>query len=137
VTGARVARLDAVPEPGICIKLGRMLRRIVLEGLPRDLRVALIATGGLSHEPGGPRYFTMDAAFDEWFLKLMEESDPERVVREATIERMNESGGGGTTELLAWMVAMAAAGGAKSRKVFYVTSKEMRCGIGASIWNIH
>jgi hypothetical protein len=106
----------------------------VREVLPADLRVGLIATGGLSHEPGGPRYFTLDPAFDRWFLDLMEESDETRVVREATVERMNAAGGGGTTELLAWMVAMAAAGGTRGRATFYVGSKEMRCGIGAAVW---
>lgn len=123
-----------MPEPATCIRLGQALRDTVLNDLPDDLRVGMIATGGLSHEPGGPRYFTMDPTFDNWFLDLMAESDPERVIAEATIEKMNEAGGGGTTELLAWMVAMAAAGGAPSEKVFYVASSEMRCGIGASRW---
>jgi protocatechuate 4,5-dioxygenase beta chain len=123
-----------VPEPAECIRFGRELRRIVREVLPPGLRVGLMGTGGLSHEPGGPRYFTMDPKFDRWFLELMEESDPDRVVREATIERMNDAGGGGTTELLAWMVAMAAAGGTPARTVFYVASQEMRCGIGGSVW---
>ncbi|MDE0921206.1 MAG: hypothetical protein OSA08_14090 [Arenicellales bacterium] len=125
-----------MPAPLTCINFGRTLRDIVQNDLPKDLRVGLIATGGLSHEPGGARYFTMDSTFDQWFLDLMEESDPDRVLKEATIERMEDAGGGGTTELLAWMVVMAAANGAKSRKVFYVGSDEMRCGIGASIWNI-
>lgn len=125
-----------MPTPDTCLRFGRKLREIVLNQLPEGMRVSLIATGGLSHEPGGPRYFTMDSEFDEWFLHLMEESDAERVAREATIPRMEQAGGGGTTELLAWMVAMAAAGGAKSRKVFYVSSNEMRCGVGATIWQI-
>lgn len=123
-------------SPEQCIQFGRVLRKIVTEDLPADLRVGLMATGGLSHEPGGPRYFTMDPEFDRWFLDLMAESDEARVIKEATIERMNAAGGGGTTELLAWMVAMAAAGGAKSRSTFYVASKEMRCGIGASVWDV-
>jgi aromatic ring-opening dioxygenase catalytic subunit (LigB family) len=123
-----------VPTPEACVHFGKVLRRIVHEVLPADLRVGLIATGGLSHEPGGPRYFTLDPAFDRWFLDLMEESDETRVVREATVERMNAAGGGGTTELLAWMVAMAAAGGTRGRATFYVGSKEMRCGIGAAVW---
>ena len=122
------------PEPADCIAFGREMRRIVREELPEDLRVGLMATGGLSHEPGGPRYFTMDPTFDNWFLDLMEEGDAERVMREATIERMNDAGGGGTTELLAWMVALAAAGETSGRKAFYVASNEMRCGIGASVW---
>lgn len=123
-----------VPTPEECVAFGRTLRRIVREELPADLRVALIATGGLSHEPGGPRYFTMDDTFDRWFLDLISESDADRICREATVERMNEAGGGGTTELLAWMVAMAAAGGAKGRPTFYVPSAEMRCGVGAAVW---
>lgn len=122
------------PSPQECVAFGRVLRTIVREHLPDGMRVGLMATGGLSHEPGGPRYFTMDPTFDNWFLDLMTESDADRVVREATIERMNEAGGGGTTELLAWMVAMAAAGGTPGRKVFYVASDEMRCGIGATVW---
>lgn len=123
-----------VPEPAECIRFGKALRRIVRDELPADLRVGLIATGGLSHEPGGPRYFIMDENFDRWFLDVIEESDEARVLRELTIDRMNEAGGGGTTELLAWMVAMAAAGGARGRSTFYVASNEMRCGIGATIW---
>jgi protocatechuate 4,5-dioxygenase beta chain len=122
------------PEPEDCIAFGRELRRIVRDVLPEDLRVGLIATGGLSHEPGGPRYFTMDPTFDNWFLDLMEEGNADRVVKEATIERMNAAGGGGTTELLAWMVALAAAGETSGKKAFYVSSNEMRCGIGASVW---
>lgn len=123
-----------MPSPAECIAFGRVLRHIVRDMLPDGLRVGLMATGGLSHEPGGPRYFTMDSQFDRWFLELMEESDADRVAREATVERMNAAGGGGTTELLAWMVAMAAAGGAPGQTVFYVASKEMRCGIGATVW---
>jgi hypothetical protein len=108
-----------VPTPEDCVHFGKVLRRVVRELLPATMRVALIGTGGLSHEPGGPRYFTLDENFDRWFLDLMAESDEGRVVKEATVERMNEAGGGGTTELLAWMVAMAAAGGAPGRSTFY------------------
>lgn len=123
-----------MPTPEECVAFGKTLRRVVREALPADLRVALIATGGLSHEPGGPRYFTLDADFDRWFLDLMAESDEARVLREATVERMEAAGGGGTTELLAWMVAMAAAGGSGGETVFYVGSREMRCGLGATVW---
>ena len=122
------------PDPAECIRFGKALRRIVREDLPAGLRVGLMATGGLSHEPGGPRYFIMDETFDRWFLDMMEESDEAHVLRDLTIERMNEAGGGGTTELLAWMVAMAAAGGTRGRSTFYVASREMRCGIGATVW---
>lgn len=123
-----------MPEPELCVAFGREIRRIVRDVLPEGLRVGLIATGGLSHEPGGPRYFVMDTTFDNWFLDLMEEGNVEKVVAEATIPRMNDAGGGGTTELLAWMVALGASGGTSGKRQFYVASNEMRCGIGASVW---
>lgn len=124
-----------VPTPEECIRAGRVIAQAIKDDLPDDLRVAIFATGGLSHEPGGPRYFTLDADFDRWFMALLEEGDLDKVCREATVERMNEAGGGGTTELLAWMVAMAAAGGTAARSIFYVPSAEMRCGIGGSVWS--
>lgn len=127
-----------VPTPEESVRAGYVIAEAIKNDLSAGLRVAVFATGGLSHEPGGPRYFTLDEDFDRWFMALLEEGDLEKVCREATVERMNEAGGGGTTELLAWMVAMAAAGGTPARSVFYVGSAEMRCGIGGSVWdNIH
>ncbi|MBT3699902.1 MAG: hypothetical protein HOE62_01635 [Alphaproteobacteria bacterium] len=124
-----------VPSPEESVRAGQVIAQSIKNDLPDELRVAIIATGGLSHEPGGPRYFTLDENFDRWFMDLLAEGDLDKVVREATIEKMNEAGGGGTTELLAWMVAMAAAGGTSARSVFYVGSSEMRCGIGGSVWD--
>ena len=123
-----------VPTPEESVRAGRVIADCVKSDLPDGLRVAIMGTGGLSHEPGGPRYFTLDEKFDRWFMDLLGNGDLDRVCREATVERMNEAGGGGTTELLAWMVAMAAAGGTPAKSVFYVPSAEMRCGIGGSIW---
>ncbi|MEQ8787243.1 MAG: hypothetical protein RIC55_13140 [Pirellulaceae bacterium] len=124
-----------VPTPEESVHAGRVIAETLRRDLPDDLRVAFIGTGGLSHEPGGPRYFTLDEDFDRWFMALLEEGDLDKVCREATVERMNAAGGGGTTELLAWMVAMAVAGGTPARSVFYVGSAEMRCGIGGSVWD--
>jgi aromatic ring-opening dioxygenase catalytic subunit (LigB family) len=123
-----------VPTPEESVKAGQVIAECVRNDLPADLRVAIMGTGGLSHEPGGPRYFTLDEEFDRWFMALLENGDLDQVCREATVERMNEAGGGGTTELLSWMVAMAAAGGTPAKSIFYVPSAEMRCGIGGSIW---
>lgn len=123
-----------VPTPEESVRAGKVIANCLKNDLPTGLRVAVMGTGGLSHEPGGPRYFTMDEEFDAWFMELLEEGDLDKVCREATVDRMNAAGGGGTTELLAWMVAMAAAGGTRARSVFYVGSPEMRCGIGGSVW---
>jgi protocatechuate 4,5-dioxygenase beta chain len=58
------------------------------------------------------------------------------VLREATVERMMAAGDGGTTELLAWIAALGAAGGRPARTVCYEPSKALRCGMGAVVWDI-
>jgi len=101
-----------------------------------DIQVAIVATGGLSHDPGGPKYFAVDEAFDRWFLGLLATGDSERVLREVTIERMMAAGDGGTVELLAWLVAMGAAGERRARTEFYVPSVPLRCGMVGVDWQV-
>jgi protocatechuate 4,5-dioxygenase beta chain len=124
-----------LPGPQRCYEVGQAIARIVDEALP-NLRVAVMATGGLSHDPGGPKYFEVDEAFDRWFLALLETGDPERVLREVTVERMMAAGDGGTTELLSWIAALGAAGGKAARTVCYEPSRALRCGMGAVVWDV-
>src|SRR5262249_16657531 len=58
------------PTPERAYHVGAMLREIV-RAYPGRERVAVLATGGLSHEPGGPRYFWVDEEFDRRFLDLL------------------------------------------------------------------
>ena len=58
--------------------------REVLLSYPGDERILLIGSGGLSHEPGGPRYFFIDDEFDQWFLDLMAEGDHEKIISHVT-----------------------------------------------------
>jgi protocatechuate 4,5-dioxygenase beta chain len=123
-----------LPAPVRCHAFGQVLAEVV-RGWPGTLRVAIMATGGLSHDPGGDRYFDVDERFDRWFLELLGSGDAGRVLREATIERMIAAGDGGTVELLAWLVAMGAAGRRAARTDFYVPSIALRCGMGGVNWN--
>src|SRR5690606_20051097 len=77
------------PLPSVerCLQVGEQIARIV-QAFPSDERVVLMATGGLSHDPGGPDYFTVHAEFDRWFMDLMESGDLERVRREVTFEKL-------------------------------------------------
>ena len=125
-----------IPGPERSYRAGQAIVRAIEEDLPDDLRVALIGTGGLSHEPGGERYFQVDETFDRWFLDLLGTGDVERILAEATIERMEAAGGGGTAELMAWLVVMAGARNKRADTVFYVPAVEMRCGIGAVTWDV-
>ena len=85
-----------IPSSERAYRLGEVLREIVTTRWPADVRVAVVATGGLSHEPGGPRYLQVDEAFDRWFLERLAEGDHRRIIRECTVDRMEAAGSGGT-----------------------------------------
>ncbi len=122
------------PSPELCYEVGGVLRRIIEERRPADERVAIVATGGLSHEPGGPRYFQVDEQWDRWFLDLLAEGSPERVLREVTLEKLEEGGAGGTSELLAWIVALGAVGRRPATVLAYEPVVQWRCGMGVVAW---
>src|SRR5262245_13209598 len=82
-----------IPTPERAYHVGSVLRDVI-RAYPEDLRVAVLGTGGLSHEPGGPRYFWVDEAFDRWFLELLVAGDHGALLRECTLERMEEAGSG-------------------------------------------
>jgi aromatic ring-opening dioxygenase catalytic subunit (LigB family) len=122
-----------IPGPERAYQVGTLVRAIV-RAYPAPLRVAVIATGGLSHEPGGPRYFWVDEEFDRWFLDLLKLGDHQRLLRECTLERMEEAGSGGTAELLAWIVAMAFTRG-PADVLAYMPAVAWRSGTGMVAWN--
>ena len=41
-------------------RTGKWFAEVFDKFLPEDTRVAFLATGGMSHEPGGPKYFVID-----------------------------------------------------------------------------
>lgn len=121
-----------IPTPQRAYEVGTTLREMV-HSYPGPLRVAVLATGGLSHEPGGPRYFWVDEEFDRWFLDLLGKGDHETLVRECTLERMEAAGSGGTAELLAWIVALAFTTG-PAEVLAYMPAIAWRSGTGMVVW---
>lgn len=122
-----------IPTPERAYQVGAVLRDM-LRAWPGKERIALLATGGLSHEPGGPRYFFVDEDFDRWFLDLLAKGDHETILREVTLERMEEAGSGGTAELLAWILVMAFTSG-PADVLAYMPAVAWRTGTGMVVWN--
>jgi aromatic ring-opening dioxygenase catalytic subunit (LigB family) len=121
-----------IPTPARAYQVGTTLREMLL-AYPGSERVAVIATGGLSHEPGGPRYFSVDEAFDRWFLDLLKHGDHAALLRECTLERMEDAGSGGTAELLAWVLALAFTRG-PAEVLAYMPAVAWRSGTGMVVW---
>jgi protocatechuate 4,5-dioxygenase beta chain len=121
-----------IPTPERAYQVGAIVRDMVRAyGGPE--RVAVIATGGLSHEPGGPRYFWVDEEFDRWFLDMLKKGDHEALLRECTLERMEDAGSGGTAELLAWFAALAFTTG-PAEVLAYMPAIAWRSGTGMVVW---
>lgn len=125
-----------LPKERACYGFGRRLGELIRRELPAGLRVGLLGSGGLSHEPGGPRYLEIDEKFDRWWLDLLTDGDHERVLGEATFERMEAAGAGGTSELLSWQVVMGAIGERPCTPLCYVCVPQWRCGVGAVRWEL-
>ncbi|HTX25196.1 MAG TPA: gallate dioxygenase [Steroidobacteraceae bacterium] len=102
-----------IPSALRCFKLGRSLRKAI-ESYPEDLRVAIVGTGGLSHQVHGERSGFNNTSWDMEFLDLLEK-DPEKLTR-ITIAQYAERGGFEGSEVIMWLI-MRGALSAKVRKL--------------------
>ncbi len=124
------------PDTQRCYAVGKALRDFIEQDLPAGMRVALFGSGGLSHEPGGVKYYKIDEDFDRTFLDLCVKGDHGALLREITVERMEAAGTGGTAELLSWFPVMAAIGERPGRSFGYTGWPSFRCGVGGVIWDL-
>lgn len=125
-----------IPDQHRCYAVGQALGDLIRKDLPADMRVALLGSGGLSHEPGGARYYFIDEEFDNLWLDLCASGNHQRLLEEMSIERMDQSGAGGTAELLAWFVVMGATGAIPGDNLGYVVHRDFKCGVGGVIWDV-
>lgn len=122
------------PSPRTFLALGRLIADAVVK-YPQNLRVAVVATGGLSHDPYGPRWGLVDESFDRRFLALLEAGRTSELLEEFTLERILEPGTGGTPETLNWFVALGAAGsGTPAEILCYEAIPEWSTGMGYVNW---
>src|SRR5215467_8767954 len=94
-----------IPSARRCYKLGQSLRRAI-ESYPEDLKVALVATGGLSHQVHGERSGFNNTPWDMQFLELLE-NDPLRLT-DVTIAEYARLGGFEGAEVIMWLVMRGA-----------------------------
>ena len=94
-----------IPTARRCYRIGQSLRRAI-ESYPEDLKVVLVATGGLSHQVHGERCGFNNVEWDKRFLELIEK-DPERLA-EMTHAEFAISGGLEGAEVIMWLVVRGA-----------------------------
>jgi gallate dioxygenase len=101
------------PTARRCFKLGAALRRAI-ESYPKDIKVAIVGTGGLSHQVHGERAGFNNETWDADFLDLIE-NDPERIAQ-LTQAELATLGGMEGAEVVMWLI-MRGALSANVRKV--------------------
>jgi gallate dioxygenase len=94
-----------IPTARRCYRLGKALRKAI-ESYPEDLSVAIVATGGLSHQVHGERCGFNNTAWDMQFLDLLE-NDPETLT-EVTHAELVERGGMESAEIVMWLIMRGA-----------------------------
>jgi protocatechuate 4,5-dioxygenase beta chain len=97
-----------LPTPARCFKLGQAIGRAI-EAYPKDIKVLMLGTGGLSHQLDGTRAGFINKEFDLLCLdKIVHE--PETLTR-YTIPQLVENAGSQGVEFLNWLVMRGALGG--------------------------
>ncbi len=94
-----------VPSAKRCYKLGKSLRKAI-QSFPEELNVAIVATGGLSHQVHGERCGFVNEEWDEEFLGLLE-NDPEKLT-EMRLAEYAERGGMEGAEVIMWLIMRGA-----------------------------
>ena len=94
-----------IPSAKRMWKLGKALRRAI-ESYPEDLNVAIMATGGLSHQVHGERAGVLNEAWDAEFLELLE-TQPQTLV-DMRLAEYAAKGGMEGAEVIMWLIMRGA-----------------------------
>jgi gallate dioxygenase len=122
--------LFPIPTAKRCYKLGQALRRAI-ESFPEDLKVVIVATGGLSHQVHGERAGFNNTVWDNQFLDLIEK-DPVKLT-ELTHADYARLGGLEGAEVIMWLI-MRGALSANVKKVHQTYYLPTMTGLATAIY---
>jgi Catalytic LigB subunit of aromatic ring-opening dioxygenase len=122
---------DPMPSFGRCLDWGRLIAKAIAL-YPDKVRVAVLASGGLSHSIGEPTMGEVDEELDRDCLRLLSEA-PDAQLARSLEERLCHAGNGGH-EIRNWVVAHAAAGSHGFDAFAYAALPEVFVGCGFAEW---
>jgi 2,3-dihydroxyphenylpropionate 1,2-dioxygenase len=102
-----------LPTPKRCAALGRAIAQVISG---RKERVALVASGGMSHFPGTRKYLTPEFDFDRWLVSQFESGNTDALLK-MTATQLDEVG---NTEMLNWAVMFGAIGSQAGELIEYI-----------------
>ncbi len=121
-----------LPSVARCLQWGTLLRKSI-ETYAEPLKVAVLATGGLSHSIGERTMGAIDEKLDRECIRLFSSSE-EKLLK--FLEKKLPAAGNGTEEIRNWLVAHGAAGGRGFELVDYLPVPTVLVGCGFASWAI-
>lgn len=118
-----------MPSAARCYALGQALRDIFAN---RPERIALYGSGGLSHDPRGPRAGWVDEPLDCWVLERIERGEGTQLKSLFTTDSATLRSG--TGEIRNWIAVAGAYDGVKGTIVDYIPSRHAVTGLGFAYW---
>jgi aromatic ring-opening dioxygenase catalytic subunit (LigB family) len=117
----------AFPQPtsARCFAFGKIIGDVARRS-PK--RIGIVATGGMSHDPGERNHGTIDSAFDQRFLAAMSSGDNATLTAMSTADFT--AAGAGAFELLSWIALRGALGTATGRVLGYEAVTAWATGVG-------
>jgi aromatic ring-opening dioxygenase catalytic subunit (LigB family) len=104
--------LPPLPAPKRCAALGREIANVIASC---SERVAIIASGGMSHYPGTWKYPQPEFEFDRWVIQELEKGNTDAVL-DLTPAQLDAAG---NTELLPWAALLGVIGNAPGELAQY------------------
>ncbi|HEX5608090.1 MAG TPA: hypothetical protein VFY96_16305, partial [Candidatus Binatia bacterium] len=104
-----------MPAPSRCFAFGQCIGKFLHK---TPLRIAVIATGGLSHWPGEAKHGKINITFDQQFLENLVNGDSAKLTAYSHEEIYREAGSGGH-EIRTWIALAGAVQGWKAERVAY------------------
>jgi protocatechuate 4,5-dioxygenase beta chain len=124
------AYFPPMPSARRCFELGRSIAQ-ALKGRPE--KVAIMASGGLSHDPRGPRAGWIDEPLDRWVLRRLETGDGEALCH--LFEFDSDTLRSGTGEIRSWIVVAGAFSNVPATIVDYIPAHHAVTGLGFAYWS--
>ena len=122
-----------MPSLARCLAWGRLVAAAI-RSFPEPCRIALLASGGLSHSIGEPGMGRIDEAFDQAAIAAFAQASDEALV--ATLESGLPRAGNGAEEVRSWLVAHGAAGSSGFALADYIPSREVYVGCAFASWTV-
>ena len=118
----------AAPYPSArrCLALGRIVGDVARQSAKR---VGIVATGGMSHDPGERNHGVIDSEFDRRFLAQMSRGDIGSLGRYTSADL--SAAGAGALELLSWIALAGALRTFRGEVLAYEPVQPWATGIGA------